>query len=82
MPQPPILTEPATDDPLARLVVALPPLAKRRALPMSRLEMQARGWDEVDIVFVTGDAYIDHPSFAMAILGRPASFSFANQSFK
>jgi len=70
MPQPPILTEPATDDPLARLVVALPPLAKRRALPMSRLEMQARGWDEVDIVFVTGDAYIDHPSFAMAILGR------------
>lgn len=32
--------------------------------------MQARGWDEVDVVFVTGDAYIDHPSFAMAILGR------------
>jgi uncharacterized radical SAM protein YgiQ len=39
-------------------------------LPMSREEMLARGWDEVDIVFVTGDAYIDHPSFAMAILGR------------
>src|SRR5947208_2036716 len=39
-------------------------------LPMSRAEMIARGWDEVDIVFVTGDAYIDHPSFAMAILGR------------
>lgn len=32
--------------------------------------MQARGWNEVDVVFVTGDAYIDHPSFAMAILGR------------
>ncbi|MFV0444773.1 MAG: YgiQ family radical SAM protein [Planctomycetaceae bacterium] len=32
--------------------------------------MQARGWDEADIVFITGDAYIDHPSFAMAILGR------------
>jgi uncharacterized radical SAM protein YgiQ len=32
--------------------------------------MQARGWDEVDIVFVTGDAYVDHPSFAMAILHR------------
>ncbi|MEZ6110697.1 MAG: YgiQ family radical SAM protein [Pirellulaceae bacterium] len=29
-----------------------------------------RGWDQVDVVFVTGDAYIDHPSFAMAILGR------------
>ena len=28
------------------------------------------GWDRADIVFVTGDAYIDHPSFAMAILGR------------
>jgi uncharacterized radical SAM protein YgiQ len=37
---------------------------------MSRREMEERGWDEVDIVFVTGDAYIDHPSFAMAILGR------------
>jgi uncharacterized radical SAM protein YgiQ len=39
-------------------------------LPMSRAEMAARGWDAVDVVFVTGDAYIDHPSFAMAILGR------------
>ncbi len=32
--------------------------------------MLARGWDEVDVVFVTGDAYVDHPSFAMALLGR------------
>src|SRR3989441_869686 len=39
-------------------------------LPMSRAEMAKRGWDEVDVVFVTGDAYVDHPSFAMAILGR------------
>src|SRR6266436_6102431 len=39
-------------------------------LPTSRAEMLARGWDEVDIVFVTGDAYVDHPSFAMALLGR------------
>ena len=39
-------------------------------LPMTRAEMTARGWDEVDVVFVTGDAYVDHPSFAMAILGR------------
>ncbi|MHB1035966.1 MAG: YgiQ family radical SAM protein [Pirellulales bacterium] len=39
-------------------------------LPMSRGEMLARGWDAVDVVFVTGDAYVDHPSFAMAILGR------------
>ncbi len=40
------------------------------ALPMARAEMDARGWDAVDIVFVTGDAYVDHPSFAMALLGR------------
>jgi len=38
--------------------------------PMTRREMEARGWDYVDIVFVTGDAYVDHPSFAMAILAR------------
>jgi len=39
-------------------------------LPMSPEEMRLRGWTEPDVVFVTGDAYIDHPSFAMAILGR------------
>jgi len=37
---------------------------------MSGAEVRARGWDSVDVVFVTGDAYVDHPSFAMAILGR------------
>ncbi len=37
---------------------------------MTRAEMAARGWDQVDVIFVTGDAYVDHPSFAMAILGR------------
>lgn len=39
-------------------------------LPMSRAEMDALGWDACDIVLVTGDAYIDHPSFGMAIIGR------------
>src|SRR4051794_40764496 len=39
-------------------------------LPTSREEMTARGWNEVDVVFVTGDAYVDHPAFAMGILGR------------
>jgi uncharacterized radical SAM protein YgiQ len=39
-------------------------------LPASRAEMDARGWDCVDVVFVTGDAYVDHPAFAMGILGR------------
>ena len=37
---------------------------------MTRQEMRQRGWDEVDVIFVTGDAYVDHPSFAMAILHR------------
>ncbi len=39
-------------------------------LPASRSEMDALGWDAPDVVFVTGDAYVDHPSFAMALLGR------------
>jgi uncharacterized radical SAM protein YgiQ len=38
--------------------------------PMTGEEMRRRGWDYVDVVFVTGDAYVDHPSFAMAILTR------------
>ncbi|MFH1920496.1 MAG: YgiQ family radical SAM protein [Planctomycetota bacterium] len=37
---------------------------------MTPEEVAARGWDAVDVVFVTGDAYVDHPSFAMALLGR------------
>jgi uncharacterized radical SAM protein YgiQ len=37
---------------------------------MTGPEVAARGWDAVDVVFVTGDAYVDHPSFAMALLGR------------
>ncbi|MCW2488276.1 YgiQ family radical SAM protein [Candidatus Symbiopectobacterium sp. NZEC127] len=39
-------------------------------LPMSRAEMDELGWDSCDIVLVTGDAYVDHPSFGMAIVGR------------
>jgi uncharacterized radical SAM protein YgiQ len=39
-------------------------------LPMSRKEMEALGWDSCDIVLVTGDAYVDHPSFGMAVVGR------------
>src|SRR5256714_7453023 len=50
------------------------PLRSERAIaplaPTTRAEMKARGWDAVDVVFVTGDAYVDHPSFAMAILAR------------
>lgn len=58
-----------------------PPLFSRRKfwahrfgpapfLPMSRAEMEQLGWDSCDIILVTGDAYIDHPSFGMALTGR------------
>jgi len=39
-------------------------------LPMSRSEMDLLGWDSCDVIVVTGDAYVDHPSFGMAIIGR------------
>ncbi|MGO9801833.1 MAG: YgiQ family radical SAM protein [Steroidobacteraceae bacterium] len=39
-------------------------------LPMSRAEMALLGWDSCDVIIVTGDAYVDHPSFGMAIIGR------------
>ena len=39
-------------------------------LPMSRAEMEKLGWDSCDIILVTGDAYVDHPSFGMAVVGR------------
>ena len=39
-------------------------------LPMSRDEMDELGWDQCDVILVTGDAYVDHPSFGMAIIGR------------
>lgn len=39
-------------------------------LPMSRKEMDQLGWDSCDIIIVTGDAYVDHPSFGMAVIGR------------
>jgi len=41
-----------------------------RFLPVNRAEMEALGWDSCDIVLVTGDAYVDHPSFGMAVIGR------------
>jgi uncharacterized radical SAM protein YgiQ len=51
-----------------------PPDAKARVaapfLPTSRAEMEALGWEECDVIIVTGDAYVDHPSFGMALVGR------------
>ena len=52
----------------------LPVSASRRKpapfLPMSRAEMKQLGWDACDVILVTGDAYLDHPSFGMALVGR------------
>jgi uncharacterized radical SAM protein YgiQ len=59
----PILGAPSHVGAPTRPAVSLP-------LPMTRQEMLDRGWDAVDVVFITGDAYVDHPSFAMALLGR------------
>ena len=39
-------------------------------LPLSRAEMLQRDWDTLDFVLITGDAYVDHPSFGIAIIGR------------
>lgn len=70
----PVLNNPPAPGQTADALAMLPILNQRgpapKPLPMSLEEMHERGWDEADIVFVTGDAYIDHPSFAMAILGR------------
>ncbi len=66
---------PAITPPSARPLTSYRPYwAKRfgsaRFLPMSRAEMEALGWDSCDVVIVTGDAYVDHPSFGMAVIGR------------
>ena len=39
-------------------------------LPMSRAEMELLGWDNCDVIIVTGDACVDHPSCGMAVIGR------------
>ncbi len=65
-----------TDTPPApRALTAYRPFWARRFgpapfLPMSRQEMEVLGWDSCDVIVVTGDAYVDHPSFGMAVIGR------------
>ena len=39
-------------------------------LPMNRKQMQERGWEQADFVYICGDAYVDHPSFGSAIITR------------
>src|SRR5437667_7964905 len=60
----------ATRDPSRRQTLPLLSNGPAPLAPTSGDEMEARGWEGVDIVFVSGDAYVDHPSFAMAILAR------------
>ena len=55
---------PGSYNPTKLVQLNLPANHVSQPLPTSREEALARGWDEVDVVFVTGDAYIDHPSFA------------------
>ena len=59
----------------ARALTAYKPFWAKRFgtapfLPMSRAEMELLGWDSCDVIIVTGDAYVDHPSFGMAVIGR------------
>jgi uncharacterized radical SAM protein YgiQ len=42
----------------------------KQFLPMTREEMRRRGWDQADVILITGDAYVDHPSFGVALIGR------------
>ncbi len=46
------------------------PFFDEPALPMTREEMDARGWDEIDVLLISGDAHVDHPSFGVPLLGR------------
>jgi uncharacterized radical SAM protein YgiQ len=69
-----VLTVPAMSQPPRPLFSYRPYWAARfgtaRFLPTTRAEMDELGWDSCDIILVTGDAYIDHPSFGMALVGR------------
>ncbi|MDR2901067.1 MAG: YgiQ family radical SAM protein, partial [Treponema sp.] len=43
---------------------------QQRFLPISKKDMKERGWEACDFIFVSGDAYVDHPSFAAAVISR------------
>ena len=42
----------------------------KRWLPITKKELEIRGWNEVDVILISGDAYVDHPSFGVAVIGR------------
>lgn len=45
-------------------------MTQKQFLPITKKEIESRGWDQVDVILITGDAYIDHPSFGVAVIGR------------
>ena len=55
---------------MAGLVQLRRPLAPSAFLPTTLAEARARGWDELDVIIVSGDAYVDHPAFGPALIGR------------
>ena len=55
---------------MAGETTSVPTLPRERFLPVTRADMEARGWDAPDFVYVTGDAYVDHPSFGVSIISR------------
>lgn len=61
----PVRLRPALRKTVRRSTVEQPPF-----LPMSAAEMRQLGWDALDVLFITGDAYVDHPAFGVALLGR------------
>ena len=48
----------------------VPPVAGTRFFPVNRKDMEERGWEELDFLFVSGDAYVDHPAFGTAVIAR------------
>jgi hypothetical protein len=73
--RPPTIRQPVPAMQAARDLFSHPPywaheFGTAPQLPMSRAEMDLLGWDACDVIIVTGDAYVDHPSFGMAIVGR------------
>ena len=47
-------------------------------LPISREDMKQRGWEQCDFVYISGDAYVDHPSFGPAIIWRPMAIKWGS----
>jgi uncharacterized radical SAM protein YgiQ len=65
-----LTTDSVLDESRSIFAKAPPRRPAAKFLPTNRAEMKALGWNQCDVIIVTGDAYVDHPSFGMAIIGR------------